>query len=738
MKNFFTILLALTSAICAMAQEEFKFEVTTTAANPTFAETTFTPTGQDIINVMEIPDNDIQITEATFPYTRIPILQAGLLPFPSQLSAKAYNGGLNTQNNIVFSVSYNGTVLGSSLPVSSLAPSATSAAMTVTPPAGTVFPTALGTNNVKYWLTQNDPDENPDDNSITRSFDITNDTYSLDYLGTDASAFLGAGGADTGCKIGNIFTISKTTVLKQVQFAFSVGTFDIPFVLVIQPVTAVTSTYATMTNTYLVEQTGITRPAAGGWVNVNLNTPYTLSPGMYFVGLRQTTTTNIGLATDKIAGGSVCYYVGNATGTNISPYPNFGACGIRMVMATHTIQSTAGANGTITPYGAVSVNSGMDQTFTITPNPCYQVDSVRVNGAKITLGPGNTYTFTGVVANHTIEAFFKNIKHTIVSSAGTGGTISPNGTNTFNECSNVTFNFYPNPGYHVWNILVDGISNPAAIVNGYHTFTNLSAAHTINVTFSNSNTYKLLFNAAPQTYQAMIDVTYGTAIGTLPNPTPPAGLTLGGWFIGTTQITETTIWNYTANQIAVAKWIPVDYTLNLDAGAGTVTPTSMIVHYDSLVGPMPIPIYANYIFSGWFTETNGTGTQIQATTIWNTLGGGTVYAKWTETLGIEDIFANSIIIYPNPTNYELKITNYDGEIKNVEICDLAGRTVGATLAVSEQSRTAVAQMQNAQRAGASPAPTGTATINVSALPQGIYFVKIYTDKGVVIKRFVKM
>jgi len=85
--------------------------------------------------------------------------------------------------------------------------------------------------------------------------------------------------------------------------------------------------------------------------------------------------------------------------------------------------------------------------------------------------------------------------------------------------------------------------------------------------------------------------------------------------------------------------------------------------------------------------------------------------------GIDDVLANSIIIYPNPTNYELKITNYDGEIKNVEICDLSGRTVEALRATPLQ---------------------GAATINVSTLPQGIYLVKIYTDKGVVTKRFVKM
>ena len=67
--------------------------------------------------------------------------------------------------------------------------------------------------------------------------------------------------------------------------------------------------------------------------------------------------------------------------------------------------------------------------------------------------------------------------------------------------------------------------------------------------------YTLSFNAAPQSSPTAIIVTSGTAIGTLPTVAPPAGNTFGGWFIGTTQITATTVWNYTTNQIAKAKWI---------------------------------------------------------------------------------------------------------------------------------------------------------------------------------------
>src|SRR5207344_1891362 len=43
---------------------------------------------------------------------------------------------------------------------------------------------------------------------------------------------------------------------------------------------------------------------------------------------------------------------------------------------TRTITASAGANGTISPTGAVVVNYGSNQTFTITPSANYHVANV--------------------------------------------------------------------------------------------------------------------------------------------------------------------------------------------------------------------------------------------------------------------------------------------------------------------------------------------------------------------------
>ena len=76
---------------------------------------------------------------------------------------------------------------------------------------------------------------------------------------------------------------------------------------------------------------------------------------------------------------------------------------------------------------------------------------------------------------------------------------------------------------------------------------------------------------------------------------------------------------------------------------------------------------------------------------------------------------NEIFIYPNPVQNELKIES-ELKINSVEICDLTSKIIVANHKL---------QFAN------------SILINLSSLPQGIYFVKIYTDKGVKIEKIIK-
>ncbi len=153
----------------------------------------------------------------------------------------------------------------------------------------------------------------------------------------------------------------------------------------------------------------------------------------------------------------------------------------------HTITATAGSGGSITPSGAVVVDHGANQTFTITPSTGYLIAGVVVDGSSV--GAVASYTFTNVSADHTISASFaiNTVTFTITASAGAGGSISPPGNVAVSSGANQAFTITAtNSGYHIADVLVDGVSQGA--ISSY-TFTNVTANHTIAASFALNNIY---------------------------------------------------------------------------------------------------------------------------------------------------------------------------------------------------------------------------------------------------------
>jgi len=74
-------------------------------------------------------------------------------------------------------------------------------------------------------------------------------------------------------------------------------------------------------------------------------------------------------------------------------------------ITNYTITATAGANGTISPSGEITVTAGEDKTFTITANSGYHIKDVKVNGSSV--GVVSAYTFYDIAANATITVEFE-------------------------------------------------------------------------------------------------------------------------------------------------------------------------------------------------------------------------------------------------------------------------------------------------------------------------------------------
>lgn len=83
------------------------------------------------------------------------------------------------------------------------------------------------------------------------------------------------------------------------------------------------------------------------------------------------------------------------------------------------------------------------------------------------------------------------VVYTIAASAGTNGSISPVGPQSVNYGADRTFTITPATGYHIADVIVDGVSVGAL---GSYTFTNVTAAHTISATFA-INTYTIAASA---------------------------------------------------------------------------------------------------------------------------------------------------------------------------------------------------------------------------------------------------
>jgi hypothetical protein len=205
---------------------------------------------------------------------------------------------------------------------------------------------------------------------------------------------------------------------------------------------------------------------------------------------------------------------------------------------TYTITATAGPNGSISPSGAIPVNHGTSQTFTITPDIGYHVADVLVDGGSI--GALTSYTFPNVTGAHTISAAFAINVYTITATAGPGGTITPSGAVPVNHGTTQSFAIAPNTGYHIADVRVDNISRGA--ITSY-TFTSITADHTISATFAADTPTYLLTVTKAGTGSGNVTVSPGTLtwngnVGTASyNPgttvtltaTANAGSTFNGW-----------------------------------------------------------------------------------------------------------------------------------------------------------------------------------------------------------------
>lgn len=86
---------------------------------------------------------------------------------------------------------------------------------------------------------------------------------------------------------------------------------------------------------------------------------------------------------------------------------------------TYTVSVSAGQNGTVSPNGNVTVNSGDTLTMTASPAQYYTVDQWSVSGSQVQNG-GTTFSLANVSQNQTVLVTFKPILCTVTFTAQNG------------------------------------------------------------------------------------------------------------------------------------------------------------------------------------------------------------------------------------------------------------------------------------------------------------------------------
>ena len=249
---------------------------------------------------------------------------------------------------------------------------------------------------------------------------------------------------------------------------------------------------------------------------------------------------------------------------------------VSFAINTYSITASSGANGTISPSGSTVVSSGGSQTYTMTPATGYHVNAVTVDGASV--GAVSSYTFSTVLANHTISVSFAINSYTITASSGANGTISPSGATVVSSGGSQTYTITPASGYHVSTVTVDGTSVGA--VTSY-TFSTVTANHTINVTFA-INTYTITASSGSNGSISPAGTATVSAGGSQTYTLVPSSgyhvnaVTVDGASVGA--VTTYTFSAVSANHTISVSFAINTYSITASSGAnGTISPTGSTV-----------------------------------------------------------------------------------------------------------------------------------------------------------------
>ena len=384
-------------------------------------------------------------------------------------------------------------------------------------------------------------------------------------------------------------------------------------------------------------------------------TPVGSSSVKYDSSLNYTITPNLGFVLDTLfVNGnkvdSISSYTFDTVTINKTIFAKF-------KVQTFTITATGGAGGAITPIGTSIVKYDSSLKYTITPSTGFVLDTLFVNGNKV--DSISSYTFDTVTINKTISAKFKVQTFTIISSAGTGGSISPSGTSFVKYDSSIKYTITPSIGFALDTLFVDGIKVDS--ISSY-TFDTLKANKTISAKFK-IQTFTITSSAGTGGMITPVGssiVKYDSSLKY--TITPNTGFVLDTLFVNGNKVDSISSYTFdtvTINKTIFAKFKVKTFAITATAGAGgNINPSgTSIVKYDSSLKYTITPS-AGFVLDTLFVNGNKVDS-ISSYTFDTVTINKTIFAKFkVQTFTITSSVGTGGNINPTGTN----IVKYDSSL----------------------------------------------------------------------------
>jgi len=399
-----------------------------------------------------------------------------------------------------------------------------------------------------------------------------------------------------------------------------------------------------------------------------------------------------------------CYNTGSVS-SSYSPYspPAGGILGFSYT-GTITISNCYNTGSVSSAAASGGIVGGIDSS-SLTINNCYNTGSVS-----------SSFASGGIVGSGGILTINNCDNTGNVSSSGVSGGIVGGGSPTISNCYNTgdvsSSDYYSGGivGHNYGSNVINNCYNTGSANYGIvgDNTTDVSYCYYLNTSAPNSG------GGIPRTEAFMKTQEFVDLLNNGPVPNSAYTLDINvineGYPIFKWQQTDATLSNLTVSE---GKLSPAfnsdiyDYTVDVAYSIEKITITATASVTDATVvgtGEKQLAIGINF-FTITVTATDGVTKSDYIVTVNRADDVGIV--------GTDNYMA--LRIFPNPTDGELQIINYELEIVNVEVFDVRGKLVWSLQSTAQP----------------------TTTINISHLPTDIYFIRIQTENGVITRKIIK-